>query len=75
MAKRQGEVSQVAPRRLLTREEAAALLAVSPGTLSRWAAERLGPPFVKLGPSDKAAVRYPADGLEEFITARTKHPK
>lgn len=75
MIKRQGEATHVSPRRLLTREEAAALLAVSPGTLSRWAAERMGPPFVKLGPSDKAAVRYPADGLEEFISARTKHPK
>jgi predicted DNA-binding transcriptional regulator AlpA len=63
------------PRRLLTRSEAAELLAVSPGTLSRWAAERQGPPFVKLGASDKAGVRYPADGLEEFIAARTKHPK
>jgi hypothetical protein len=65
----------VAARRLLTRSEAAALLAVSPGTLSRWAAERIGPPFVKLGPSDKASVRYPADQLEEFIASRTKHPK
>jgi predicted DNA-binding transcriptional regulator AlpA len=64
-----------APRRLLTRGEAAALLAISPGTLSRWAAERSGPPFVKLGESDKASVRYPADELEAFICARTKHPK
>jgi predicted DNA-binding transcriptional regulator AlpA len=63
------------PRRLLTRCEAAELLAVSPGTLSRWAAERQGPPFVKLGTSDKAGVRYPADELESFIAARTKHPK
>lgn len=63
------------PRRLLTRSEAAALLAVSPGTLSRWAAERTGPPFVKFGSSEKASVRYPADELEEFIAARIRHPK
>jgi len=75
VAKRQGEATQIPPRRLLTREEAATLLAVSPGTLSRWAAERTGPPFVKLGESDKAGVRYPVDGLEKFIAARTKHPK
>jgi predicted DNA-binding transcriptional regulator AlpA len=62
-------------RRLLTRSEAAGLLGVSPGTLSRWAAERIGPPFVKLGPSDKSSVRYPADQLDEFIAVRTKHPK
>lgn len=62
-------------RRLLTRGQAAELLAVSMGTLSRWAAERQGPPFVKLGTSAKAGVRYPADELEAFITARTRHPK
>jgi excisionase family DNA binding protein len=63
------------PSRLLTREEAAAILAVSKGTLSRWAADRQGPPFVKLGAGDKASVRYPADALEEFIAARTVAPK
>lgn len=61
--------------RLLTRSQAAELLAVSMGTLSRWAAERQGPPFVKLGTSAKASVRYPADELEAFIAARTRHPK
>lgn len=65
----------VSSRRLLTRSEAAAMLAVSPGTLSRWAAGRSGPPFVKLGSSDKASVRYPADELEAFIASRTRHPK
>lgn len=73
MARR--ESTHAAGRRLLTRAEAAELLAVSPGTLSRWAADRTGPPFVKLGPSDKASVRYPADQLDEFIASRTKHPK
>jgi predicted DNA-binding transcriptional regulator AlpA len=63
------------PRRMLTRVEAASFLAVSTGTLSRWAADRTGPPFVKLGTSEKASVRYPADELEAFIAARTKHPK
>lgn len=75
MSRPKDSTTTAAPRRLLTRSEAAELLAVSPGTLSRWAAERIGPPFVKLGPSDKASVRYPADQLDEFIAARTKHPK
>ena len=74
MPRGNGLLPQVS-RRLLTRGEAAELLAVSPGTLSRWAADRTGPPFVKLGTSDKAGVRYPADDLEAFIAARTKHPK
>jgi len=75
MAKRKESSPAATSRRLLTRSEAAELLAVSPGTLSRWAAERMGPPFVKLSPSDKGSVRYPADELDEFIAARTKHPK
>jgi predicted DNA-binding transcriptional regulator AlpA len=75
MARSKDSTTTAAPRRLLTRGQAAELLAVSAGTLSRWAAERIGPPFVKLGPSEKASVRYPADELEAFIAARTKHPK
>lgn len=75
MSKQKNAPTVVAPRRLLTRAEAAELLAVSTNTLSRWAAERQGPAFVKLGPSDKASVRYPADELDAFIAARTKHPK
>lgn len=67
--------ARVTPRRLLTRSEAAEILAVSLGTLSRWAAERIGPPFVKLGAGDKASVRYPADELEDFIASRIRHPK
>lgn len=75
MAKANCTVPRATLRQLLTREEAAQFLAVSRGTLSRWAAERRGPPFVKLGNSDKAAVRYPVEGLEQFIAARTKHEK
>jgi hypothetical protein len=65
-------VPSAMPRRLLTRGEAAAVLAVSQGTLSRWAANRQGPPFVKLGSGDKAAVRYPIDLLDEFVAVRIK---
>lgn len=75
MSKAKQTVPRAALRQLLTRAEAARLLAVSPATLSRWAAERQGPPFVKLGSASKAAVRYPADALEEFIAAHTRHEK
>ena len=66
-----------AARRLITRAEAAAYLGVSQATLSRWAAERTGPPFVKLcGSADgNGLVRYPTDALDDFLAARTKHPK
>jgi hypothetical protein len=62
-------------RRMLTRQEAAEYLRVSCATLSRWAAGRTGPPFVKLGDGDTAAVRYPSDLLDDFIASRTKSPK
>lgn len=63
------------PRRLLSREEAAEFLGVSCGTLSRWAADRSGPAFVKLGDGEKAGVRYPVDALESFVESRTCRPK
>jgi predicted DNA-binding transcriptional regulator AlpA len=75
MPKRVSGSATAIKRRLLTRAETAELLGVSRGTLSRWAAERIGPPFVKMGPTEKASVRYPEDGIEEFLAARTKHPK
>jgi excisionase family DNA binding protein len=62
-------------KRFFTREEAAEYLAVSPSTLSRWAAERTGPPFVKLGDHEKSGVRYPREGLEEFCASRLRNPK
>jgi excisionase family DNA binding protein len=62
-------------RRLITRAEAAAYLGVSQATLSRWAADRTGPPFVKLTDSGNGSVRYPSDALDDFLAARTKHPK
>ena len=68
-------VAAGAVRRILTRAQAAEYLAVSQATLSRWAAERRGPAFIKLADGDGGAVRYSIDALEEFIEARTKQPK
>jgi predicted DNA-binding transcriptional regulator AlpA len=62
-------------RRILTRAEAAEYLAVSQATLSRWAAERRGPAFIKLADGDGGAVRYAVDALDDFIATRTKSPK
>jgi predicted DNA-binding transcriptional regulator AlpA len=62
-------------RRLLTRGQAAEALGVSQATLSRWAAERTGPAFVKLGASEKAGVRYPEDSIDEFIESQMVRPK
>jgi hypothetical protein len=70
-----GEVSAVPRRQLMTRAEAAAYLNVSPGTLSRWAADRTGPPFIKLHDGEAGSVRYPSDLLAAFLESRIKQPK
>lgn len=62
-------------KRMLTRAEAAKYLGVGQSTLSRWAAERSGPPFAKIGDGDKGAVRYAIDALDAFIAARVIKPK
>lgn len=62
-------------RRLLTRRQTAEILGVSQATLSRWASDRSGPPFIKLHDGDPGAVRYPSDLLDVFIESRIKQPK
>jgi len=79
MSKRKeaGSLTITAPieRRLLTRAEAARFLAVSQATMSRWAADRTGPAFIKLHDGDAGSVRYPSDLLDAFIESRIKQPK
>ncbi len=54
---------------LLTRDEAAAILQVSPQTLANWATTgRGGLPFVRLS---KRAVRYRVADVERFLADRT----
>jgi hypothetical protein len=71
------EAQPVARRELWTRAQAAEYLGVSQATLSRWAAERTGPPFVKLhdGKDGGGTVRYPSDLLAAFLESRIKQPK
>lgn len=75
MTRDKSKPASTAARRLLTRREAATYLGVSTATMSRWAADRTGPPFVKLSDSGNGSVRYPSDALDDFLAARTKHPK
>lgn len=67
--------SPMIDRRLMTRREAAEYLGVSQATLSRWAAERTGPAFVKLHDGEAGSVRYPSDLLAAFLESRIKQPK
>jgi predicted DNA-binding transcriptional regulator AlpA len=53
-------------RHLRTRD-AAAFLGVKPNTLRNWKAQRVGPPFRKLG----TITLYDADELRAWLDART----
>ena len=53
----------------LTRDQAAAFLAVSPATLAEWASKQRGPPYFDIG----AAVRYPLSGLIEWRARQIKN--
>jgi predicted DNA-binding transcriptional regulator AlpA len=70
-----GAAAAASDRRLMTRREAAAFLGVSQATMSRWAADRTGPPFIKLHDGEAGAVRYPSDLLDAFVESRIKQPK
>ena len=64
-------------RQLYTRAQTAEYLGVSQATLSRWAADRRGPPFIKLhdGRDGGGTVRYPSDLLDEYIESCIRQPK
>lgn len=52
---------------LLTPEEAAAILRLSPRSLERWRYARNGPPYVRV----MGSVRYEAASLEAWLRSRT----
>lgn len=56
---------------LLTTKETAVVLGVSPNTLEMWRWKRKGPPFVRLGDEQGAAVRYLRSELMKWIAARS----
>jgi hypothetical protein len=51
---------------LLTREQAAAVVGISPNTLRRWYAANRGPAVVKIGTARGSRVRYPRRLLLEW---------
>jgi hypothetical protein len=69
------ETQTAARRELWTRAQTAEYLGVSQATLSRWAADRTGPPFIKLHDGEAGSVRYPSDLLAAFVESRIKQPK
>lgn len=59
--------------KLLTERDVALYLKVSTALLRKWRGqpETPQPPFVRLG----GAIRYPLDGLDEFIKENTVQPR
>ena len=56
------------PSDLLTQEQAASVLGISPGTLEQWrTTHRYRLPYIKVG----SRVRYRRSDLETFIVSRT----
>ena len=56
--------------RFMTKAEAAALLRISPRTLSRWQAEGIGPPRIKRG----KLVLFDRDSLTKWFLAQQTTP-
>lgn len=56
------------PPELLTTPEAANILRLKPGTLSKWRWSGDGPTFIKIG----AAVRYEPADIQDFIETNRK---
>ncbi len=58
------------PTPLLSEDEAAELLCLSPTTLKKWRRTRRGPVYYRLG----SAVRYKREDLEAFVSESAEHP-
>jgi predicted DNA-binding transcriptional regulator AlpA len=56
---------------LLRPEEAARRLGLTIRALDKWRSRGIGPRYVRLS---ARAIRYPLDGLEEWIASRAGHP-
>lgn len=61
------DAHEMSPDQLLTKEDVAALLSVSVGTLKGWAASGFGPKKIQLGPR---AIRYRLRDVLDFVETR-----
>lgn len=59
---------------LLTTDEAAKLIRVSPRTMERWRGEKNGPPYIKLGRGKRARVFYELNALRVWMMQQQKTP-
>ena len=59
---------------LLNDNKTASRLGISPATLRSWRCRGIGPPYIKLGSSTNASVRYNPIDLDEFLRQRRHVP-
>ena len=55
---------------LLTTEEAAEMLQMSPASLAQWRSRELGPPYIKF----EGTVRYQAEEIGKWLKSRAVKP-
>ncbi len=60
------------PEELLTTEEAAQEMKLSPGTLQNYRIAGNGPRYVKLGPSPRARVRYKRSDISDWLSDKQR---
>lgn len=56
---------------LLTSAETAALLGIKPNTLEIWRGKGKGPPFIKMGETPQAPVRYLQSVVADWLERRS----
>jgi hypothetical protein len=67
-------IDQAMAMRLLTEKQVSAITAIPMGTLRRWRCVGDGPPYIKMGASPKARVRYDAVDIYNYVEAGRRFP-
>ena len=60
---------------LWTTEQTAKALQISPQTLRAWRYKGFGPPFVRIGPAERARVKYRIKDVEDWLEKRVQDPE
>lgn len=60
-------------KELMTTNEAAEYLGVTPHTLRVWRTKDVGPPYLKMGDAKQARVRYERRNVVEWRNARVRN--
>lgn len=60
---------------LMTSKEATEYLSLKHNILTVWRHQKVGPPYLKMGPGKKGSVRYSRAALDEWLKTRTVAPE